>query len=613
MDGHFSVGHRAVRDGDAIGSTLSTLPSPCEGAPSAAGGGAGRGREHCRRGRMPPLPSTERKRASESIRNWPLATTWSPSAQARDDFDVVAQVRAQRHVAWLERTVGLAHDDDGTLAGANDGFRRHDQRVLQAPVTCSRSSMPGTSLPPLLSTSKRAFRVRVFALTSGRISELAVERLRRIGLKSRLDLLAARQAHGLRFRYLGHRPDLFQAGDAEQRHAGRDRHALSHAQLGHDAIGRRAARSAPVPCRFLLAAPDELVRDRHGPHAVARRGNEVFETPERCRASSSFCGPASRARRPWPGPGPCAHAPSARAPTGVRHSRPRASAPRQRAARRTARRRPRRRMRRFPRVARSRADAQVLLDRGADLHAPPSGPPCRSVGVHRHQLHVHERRLAGLVEALARNHRVVPVEDLAALGGRPGAVRPSMRPRASLSCGPGRRRPWRAARRPAARADRVCSVHCATSAVSGRKASWIWVLARSRCSVSSLRWLRLRHAAPRTGGKAALVGAVGRRRGSRSLSGGNDDTGAVAVDALLQALRIAATTTGTRQSRPASPRPDRLRPCRPAPAWRRCPGPAVRRVRRAAGCSRPPTPCRNSRCAGRRPPPRSSWACGWTR
>jgi hypothetical protein len=35
------------------------------------------------------------------------------------------------------------------------------------------------------------------------------------------------------------------------------------------------------------------------------------------------------------------------------------------------------------------------------------------VGITRDQLHVHERRLAGLVELLCRHHRVVPVQHLA--------------------------------------------------------------------------------------------------------------------------------------------------------------------------------------------------------
>ncbi|MNX40269.1 hypothetical protein D3C86_706500 [compost metagenome] len=50
---------------------------------------------------------------------------------------------------------------------ASDGTT---SRVLAGPVTCRRSSRPGVSVPRRLSTSKRAFRVRVAALTSGRIS-----------------------------------------------------------------------------------------------------------------------------------------------------------------------------------------------------------------------------------------------------------------------------------------------------------------------------------------------------------------------------------------------------------------------------------------------------------
>jgi hypothetical protein len=63
-----------------------------------------------------------------------------------------------------------------------------------------------------------------------------------------------------------------------------------------------------------------------------------------------------------------------------------------------------------------RADAQVLLDARADRGLAIVG---RFIGIHRDQLHVHERRLAGLVEFRSRHHRVMPVEHLALRGGLP--------------------------------------------------------------------------------------------------------------------------------------------------------------------------------------------------
>src|SRR3546814_6745037 len=61
------------------------------------------------------------------------------------------------------------------------------------------------------------------------------------------------------------------------------------------------------------------------------------------------------------------------------------------------------------------ADAQILHARGIDPHAR-LAPGL--VGIFGDELHIHERRLAGLVEVLRGHHRVVPVEDLAAALGR---------------------------------------------------------------------------------------------------------------------------------------------------------------------------------------------------
>src|SRR3546814_12320453 len=54
------------------------------------------------------------------------------------------------------------------------------------------------------------------------------------------------------------------------------------------------------------------------------------------------------------------------------------------------------------------ADAEILAGAGRDADAALAD----FVGVLGHQLHVHERRFAGLVEALVGHHRVVPVQDL---------------------------------------------------------------------------------------------------------------------------------------------------------------------------------------------------------
>ena len=67
----------------------------------------------------------------------------------------------------------------------------------------------------------------------------------------------------------------------------------------------------------------------------------------------------------------------------------------------------------------SGADTDVLLYARINSHAR-SGS---LFGIPRHQLHVHEWRLAWLVEVLVRHHRVVPVQYLALLWRGHGGLR----------------------------------------------------------------------------------------------------------------------------------------------------------------------------------------------
>ena len=67
-----------------------------------------------------------------------------------------------------------------------------------------------------------------------------------------------------------------------------------------------------------------------------------------------------------------------------------------------------------------RSNAEILHELRIDADAPRSGTV--STGAFRDQLHVHERRLARLVEALIRHHRIVPVEHFLAACSRCGAV-----------------------------------------------------------------------------------------------------------------------------------------------------------------------------------------------
>ncbi len=68
-------------------------------------------------------------------------------------------------------------------------------------------------------------------------------------------------------------------------------------------------------------------------------------------------------------------------------------------------------------LGRGQPHAQRLQGLRRHADAGRSGLGLTLVGITRHQLHVHERRLAGLVEALRRHHGVVPVQHLA-FGGR---------------------------------------------------------------------------------------------------------------------------------------------------------------------------------------------------
>ncbi len=107
------------------------------------------------------------------------------------------------------------------------------------------------------------------------------------------------------------------------------------------------------------------------------------------------------------------------------------------------------------------------------------------VGIARHQLHVHEGRLAGLVEALRRHHRVVPVEHLAFAGrsrGRGHGVGNRRVPRLPLAQGPARQtaQPQQQQSRCHALKSRRHGVHSATRVLSRTRSA-------ARCASRSIR------------------------------------------------------------------------------------------------------------------------------
>ena len=134
----------------------SAAPTPCCRAPSAGEPPSRRGT-----GRWPP-----------PARLHPVPAR-PPSSSPRS----VPSVTSRR----LEVAVVLAHDDHRAPCRCEGPPRRaRTRRDTVGPATCRRSSIPGTSLPPLLSTSKRACSVRVLALICGKdLLHLADRRLAR--------------------------------------------------------------------------------------------------------------------------------------------------------------------------------------------------------------------------------------------------------------------------------------------------------------------------------------------------------------------------------------------------------------------------------------------------
>ncbi len=314
---------------------------------------------------------------------------------------------------------------------------------------------------------------------------MTLEGQRRVGLQCSLDPLAPHQPYGLGLRHFSHRPDTGQAGDAKQRHAGRHRHTLAHTQFRHHAVTGRAQREARLRGAQLLAVPDQRVRDRHRPHAVACRRHQpgrgacplqrqqlglrrqplggedggqclalayllhrcAHSEPLHVACHAGLHGDAQALIELH-----CANRFEGRSHIGPRHH--------------------------------SGTDAQVLLHARADLDT--GVAPC--VRVDGHQLHVHTRRFAGLVEARPRHHGVVPVQDLA-LVSRSGSCRGSTH---GGHCRLGRAtRVEAAGRQQDCRCryggDAYCALHGAAPSTMGVKASWAMALARSRCSNSALR------------------------------------------------------------------------------------------------------------------------------
>ena len=236
---------------------------------------------------------------------------------------------------------------------------------------------------------------------------------RRAGLDPRAGSQACRLALG----HLGMHPDGREPVDAHQVGAGRQAHAFAHHQLGHHAGARRGQGDGAAHAAAGLDLADLRLAHSGLAHAQPRR----FDQRRQPLALHPAQGEELLLRRH-----PIRHVElDQRLPGGHPIQRGAhmqlldeaggaglqqhlvALVPGHRADRLDLR-------RERALLDRRGADAQALLHPRADRNRAGVGG---GTGVHRHQHHVHERRLARRVEALPGHHRVVVVEDLAA-GGR---------------------------------------------------------------------------------------------------------------------------------------------------------------------------------------------------
>ena len=159
IGGHFSAATGPWEMVMPSASTPSTLPSPTKtaGCESAGAGSVMR-------------PVAERSLASESMRNWPLTTTCSPSRRpwATSKSSPISRPRLTSRLSNAPPSLRTSTTARWPVRmTASDGTSRRD---ALGPAICKRSNMPGTSRALVLSTSKRACSVRLAALICGKIS-----------------------------------------------------------------------------------------------------------------------------------------------------------------------------------------------------------------------------------------------------------------------------------------------------------------------------------------------------------------------------------------------------------------------------------------------------------
>ena len=337
--------------------------------------------------------------------------------EALADFSGPAHLDTDLDVLLAELPVALGQHHEAALPRADHGFAR-DQHGLRGPPARQHERREHARLQLCarighLDARAQGPRHRIHVGQDR--AHTAGEHFTRVCGDARLNPAARHQPGRLRLRHFGADPDAREIDDAEQRRPRHDRHAFAHVEFGDHAGNGRTQREA----REHLAVALDL-------------GNVLRTHAEQRQALAGSVGERLRLWRGLP----------AQQQVLLLRARPfgKEDLHQRRALGHRIERRTRMELLHKARAARlnqhnaalipaygadrlelrlqrarlrfRRADAEVLHDLRIDRHLALRAVTAL-VCVLGHQLHVHERRLAGLVEPLLRHHGVVPVKDLA--------------------------------------------------------------------------------------------------------------------------------------------------------------------------------------------------------
>ncbi|MFA5937750.1 MAG: hypothetical protein WC809_00215 [Sinimarinibacterium sp.] len=324
--------------------------------------------------------------------------------QAGQHDDLIAALRPQLHFDRPVTTCALGDEDDVAAAGADHRLGRRQQYVALRAAEHGDVGVHARleQAPGIVENKPQAQRSGGVIEHGIDVVHRPLEDLPRQRLEPRLGGPVLAHPARLRFRNLDDHPDSRQVHELHQRRAGRDLRTLTHSQIHDEARLRRVDRrgaavagNAAEEFQALRRGLDqqrvaavlrqlEFLHRRIQVRRVQRGDALAFLHRIAFGAHVKLFDPAGGARLHSDDP---ALVDAYRA-DGV-HALP------ERAG-----------------LHRRRAHAQVLrhlrIDRddGAAVR-------CARFGVLGHQLHVHVRRLAGLIEVDLRLHRVVPVQHFA--------------------------------------------------------------------------------------------------------------------------------------------------------------------------------------------------------